>query len=140
MPALWLGDWVDGIRTLTIGLDDQGDVVVSVKDRSGTPYTIDDTGLKLASNKTINLKSTVEADRHKQIYLKVEAGSVGIGPTYKLYFVVNGDDGVQRLASEDDPIQNIRINPDIGAGLYDEWEEDLGVPWALPLIEYKKSL
>jgi hypothetical protein len=63
----------------------------------------------------------------------------GVGPTYRLYFVVEEENQKLRVATSDDLIEKIKIIPDIGMGLYDDWEDDLGVPWALPLSDYKKA-
>jgi hypothetical protein len=135
IPVTWLGAWTDGIRILTLRLDDRGDIKVSITDRNGVPYRIDDTGLNLPNPQTVDLQSKLIYDDADQVYLQVEAGSPGIGPTYKLYFAQK--DG-ERLATADDSIEDIRIHPTIGVGFYDEWEDDLGVPWALPLVAYKK--
>lgn len=133
IPVEWLGEWTDGVRVLGIRINDEQEIVVSVT-RDGIPYRIDNTGFDFP-NQTINLKSEWVSDRDGRIHLQVEAGSPGIGPAYKLYFVQR-DSG--RLATPNDSIEQVRIQPTIGVGLYDEWEDDLGVPWALPLIEYKK--
>ena len=54
--------------------------------------------------------------------LVVEAGVVGLGPTYRL------------TRTDDD-----RLVPEVGMGLYDDFEEDLGVPWAFPLEPYRRA-
>ncbi|MEZ5002360.1 MAG: hypothetical protein R2730_04925 [Chitinophagales bacterium] len=41
------------------------------------------------------------------------------------------------MANDKDEIENITVRPRIGMGLYDDWEEDLGVPWAFPLSDFK---
>jgi hypothetical protein len=58
-------------------------------------------------------------------YLTVEAGIlgfVGLGPTLQLR-----------------PIAIDELKPAISGGLYDDWEDDLGLPWALPLSVYKRQ-
>jgi len=58
--------------------------------------------------------------------LMVEVGVVGLGPTYQLTFAA-ADDGTAILI------------PHVGIGLYDDFEDDLGVPWAFPLAPYKRA-
>ena len=38
-----------------------------------------------------------------------------------------------------DSLSKIIIKPDVGMGLYDDWEVDLGVSWAFPLEDFKKD-
>jgi hypothetical protein len=54
--------------------------------------------------------------------LTIEAGVVGLGPTYRL-----------RRAEND------RLLPSVGMGLYDDYDDDLGVPWAFPLEPYRRA-
>lgn len=70
--------------------------------------------------------------------LRVEAGTEEIGPTYNLYFLVPQGQEV-RLAKNADEIEKIIIRPNVGMGLYDDWEDDLGVPWAFPLKDFQKN-
>ena len=58
--------------------------------------------------------------------LMVEVGVVGLGPTYQLTFAA-ADDGSAILI------------PHVGIGLYDDFEDDLGVPWAFPLYPYRRA-
>ncbi len=139
IPTTWTGNWVDDIgRTLTIEVANDREYKVSIKDNSGIPFKIDWTGFGLLDKKTTDLKSEITKDNDGRQHLQVEAGMVGVGPTYRLYFVVEEENEKQRLATIDDQIEKIKIKPDIGIGLYDDWEDDLGVPWALPLSDYKK--
>lgn len=140
IPAAWLGKWVDDIgRTLTI--DPGGDhhhYKVSIRDQSGKPFDIDNIGFLESGKKTLELKSALTIDHKGKQHLQVEAGMVGIGPTYRLYFATETQNKQLRLALNTDPVEKIIIKPDIGMGLYDDFEDDLGVPWALPLNDYKK--
>jgi hypothetical protein len=58
--------------------------------------------------------------------LMVEIGVVGLGPTYQLTFAA-ADDGSAILI------------PHVGIGLYDDFEDNLGVPWAFPLAPYRRA-
>jgi hypothetical protein len=140
IPTTWTGNWVDDIgRTLTIEVANDREYKVSIKDSSGIPFKINWTGFGLFDKKTTDLKSEITKDNNGRQHLQVEAGMVGVGPTYRLYFVVDEGSEKLRLATSDDKIEKIKIKPDVGIGLYDDWEDDLGVPWALPLSDYKKA-
>ena|SRR5688572_24933634 len=140
IPAAWLGNWVDDIgRTLTIEpAGDHHHYKVSIRDQSGNPFDVDNTGFSESEKKTLDLRSLLTIDNKGKQHLQVEAGMVGFGPTYRLYFAIETEDKHLRLAVNTDPVEKILIKPDIGMGLYDDWEDDLGVPWALPLNDYKK--
>ena len=45
----------------------------------------------------------------------------------------------RKIASRRDSIKNTQIVPVLGMGLYDDFEDDLGVPWALPLVPFSKK-
>ena len=138
IPTIWTGNWVDDTgRTLTIEIANDRKYRVSIKDKSGLPFKIDWTGFGLLDKKTTDLKSEVTNDSDGRQHLQIEAGMVGVGPTYRLYFVVEENQEL-RLATTDDQIEKIKIKPNIGIGLYDDWEDDLGLPWALALSDYKK--
>jgi len=139
IPTSWTGNWIDDIgRTLTIEMTNDKEYKVSIKDKSGLPFKIDWTGFGILDKKTTDLKSEITNDTDGRQHLQIEAGMVGVGPTYRLYFVVEEENQKLRLATTDDQIEKIKIKPNIGIGLYDDWEDDLGVPWALPLSDYKK--
>lgn len=53
--------------------------------------------------------------------LVVEAGVIDLGPTYEL--VPRGDE----------------LDPEVGLGLYDDYEDDRGVPWAFPISAYRRA-
>lgn len=52
------------------------------------------------------------------LHLEIEAGIAGLGPAYRLYPT---DDGAV-------------LRPQTVMGLYDDYDDDLGVPWAYPLL------
>jgi hypothetical protein len=67
-------------------------------------------------------------------YLEIEAGTPGYGPTYLLYPVKRAG----RLWTAVDPtsprVTPTALFPNVRMGLYDERMDDLGVPWAFPLL------
>lgn len=71
-------------------------------------------------------------DEDGRRYLEIEAGSPGLGPTYRLYAAVDDEAGL-RLAADDVAVRDIVLMPNTSIGLYDDYEDDLGVPWAHPL-------
>jgi hypothetical protein len=74
---------------------------------------------------TDELKGCICRDDKAGEYLKVEAGALranGIGPTLNLFPLENGD-----------------IEPQVSMGLYNDWEDDLGLPWAYPLSKYRRQ-
>ena len=72
------------------------------------------------------------ADDAGRRYLQVEAGTDGLGPTYRLYAALEHG-GERHGAPDDTPCEEVVLVPDTGIGLYDDWEDDQGVPWAFPL-------
>jgi hypothetical protein len=136
LPKNWLGHWVD-INGKTILIEESfGEYAVSVFDKNGNPYTIDLLGDDTKS--TIKLKAIIEEDTDGKPMLQVEAGTEEIGPTYQLYFITKKESNY-RIAKPADPIDKILIKPNVGMGLYDDWEDDLGVPWAFPLEPFQKK-
>ena len=139
IPTTWMGEWMDESgRTITIDMLNDKEFIVSIRNPDGHPFKLNRFGFQLFRSQTIALKTSFTTDKDGRQLLQVEAGKVGLGPTYKLYFVANGEGETIRPASCDDAIDNVRIMPEIGMGLYDDWEDDLGVPWALPLSAYRK--
>ncbi len=37
-----------------------------------------------------------------------------------------------------DPIDQVSAIPTVGMGLYDDYDDDLGAPWAFPLVPFHK--
>ena len=120
----FLGLWVDARgRALFVwrrGRDEreksQFEAEVSVTDGvMGMPYEVQ--GLGLNALPTRDMRATMD-----QGELRAEAGVIGIGPTYTLRLMEDGT-----------------LVPRVEMGLYDDWEEDLGVPWAFPLEAYRRA-
>ena len=81
-----------------------------------------------------DLEATCAVDAKGRKYLEVEAGTEGIGPLYRLYAgrAVPDREGVRPAGDDLDPEQVVLV-PQCLVGLYDDYEDDLGVPWAYPL-------
>ncbi len=92
--------------------------------------------------RTFRMKACWNKTEKEFPFLQVEAGAEDIGPTYHLVFAVKKSEGEEppyRLAMPDDDLENIVALPETQIGLYDDWEDDLGVPWALPLLPLKHA-
>jgi len=138
IPSAWCGLWTDrNGKQLIIKEVKRQLYSITILDKSGIPFQIN----LLDNNKkeTVNLIGNFTTDTEKRPILQVEAGSDGIGPTYNLYFVTKKSNGKLNLAHNKDDLKELIILPSVGIGLYDDWEDDLGVPWAFPLDEYKKN-
>lgn len=136
IPNNWCGLWMDkNGKQLLIEKKPFNRYFVTILNNNGLPYKID--LLNNTQIDTVKLKGQFSKDTYGNPLLQVEAGTNGIGPTYDLYFLYQKHDKTL-LATNTIDIDNLIINPKIGMGLYDDWEDDLGVPWALPLENYKK--
>ena len=122
--APFLGLWVDARgRALFVwrrGRDEreksQFEAEISVTDGvMGMPYEV--RGLGLNPLPTRDMRAMMAGGE-----LRAEAGVIGIGPTYTLQLT-----------------QNDTLLPRVEMGLHDDWEEDLGVPWAFPLEPYRRA-
>lgn len=122
-PAAWLGRWsTDDGRRLSIERDG-GDLRVRVQlpgDDAAGP-AMEAHWLELRTNRWV---------------LRVEVGSpdgmAGLGPTYNLSFEADG-----RAADAGDALDSIVALPEVGMGMYDDFDDDLGVPWAPPLSPWR---
>ena len=86
------------------------------------------------SRKTVRrLPGLAELDDEGRLRLSVEAGTEGSGPCYHLYPAVRREDGARARPTGDEPPRTLELLPVVMFGLYDDWEDDLGVPWAFPL-------
>lgn len=79
------------------------------------------------------LPAQCQRDDDGGLHLQIEAGTAGLGPTYLLSAVVPADGG-WRPASVGEPASTVVLLPDVGMGMYDDYDDDLGVPWAFPLF------
>jgi hypothetical protein len=137
IPKSWHGQWKDEYgRKLIIKGSQHGFYVVTVLDPNGQPYEID--LLENKKKKTLSLTSRFTVDTDKNPILQVEAGSKNIGPTYDLHFLSKDKNDSESNARNSDDIDRVYIKTNVGMGLYNDWEDDLGVPWAFPLSIYHK--
>lgn len=137
IPDHWCGRWFDkNHKQLIIEKKENKKYVVTVLDKNYQPYDI--LLLKDKINKTEKLEANFTVDIKGYPILQVEAGESGIGPTYDLYFTKYSS-GKHRLASNFTSLNQVRITPNVGMGLYDDFEDNLGVPWAFPLEDFIKD-
>lgn len=79
------------------------------------------------------LPARVGVDTDGVRHIEIEAGTPEVGPTYRLYPALPAESGGYRPAEDDAEPTKLILLPNRSTGLYDEWEDDLGIPWALPL-------
>ncbi len=138
IPKSWCRLWTDkNEKQLIIQATKHDFYSVTVLDKNGIPFQIDLLGNKKRNTKKLTGQFT--KDTNGNPILQVEAGSNEIGPTLDLYFLTTKGNDEYRLAKNTDDIDKIIIKPSVGMGLYDDWEDDLGVPWAFPLEDFKKK-
>ena len=138
IPLEWCGLWVDeNGKQITIEPTNNGLYSVSIFDNVGNPFKIELLDNKIIA--TIGLSATFRDDTMGNSTLQVEAGTNGIGPTYNLYFITIKNDQELRFAKNTDDLNKVIIRPKVGLGLYDDYEDDLGVHWAFPLNDYRKK-
>ena len=137
IPASWCGTWKDNNgKQLIIESSKHAFYIISILDKTGSPFEIELLGN--SKKETRNLTAQFSVDSNDNPILQVEAGTNEIGPTYDLYFLTLRNQEL-KLAKNSDDLENIIIKPNVGMGLYDDWEDDLGVPWAFPLEDFKKE-
>jgi len=137
IPRSWCGIWTDkNGKHIEIRSTAHDFYSVTILDKNNNPYQIDLLGDE--KKNTEKLTGEFTKDTNGNPILQVEAGSNGIGPTYDLYFLTEKEKDDFKLANNKDDIAKIIIRPNVGMGLYDDWEDDLGVPWAFPLDDFKK--
>lgn len=136
IPKAWCGTWIDkNGKQIKIDSTKHDFYSLTILDKVGNPFEIKLLGDN--TKKTIGLVGRFTKDSYENPILQVEAGTNEIGPTLNLYFLALNENGEQRLARNSDKSEDIILKPDVGMGLYDDWEDDLGVPWAFPLYDYK---
>ncbi|TQL00978.1 hypothetical protein FBY24_0016 [Cellulomonas sp. SLBN-39] len=136
-PRRWVGTWcADDGRSVTI--ERQGrSVLVTVRPVADAgPYA--SAALLDGTRKAIfRLPACTERDARGALRLSVEAGSDGIGPSYHLEPLVRGADGALLRPARHEPPSCLVLVPRVTTGLYGDWEDDLGVPWAFPLASMR---
>jgi len=79
-----------------------------------------------------NLTANWVLDINRKINrLQIEAGIENLGPTYNLYVNVSPE--------RSNDLSKIELMPEVKMGLYDDWEDDFGVPWGFPYKSYRKA-
>ncbi|MFB9905707.1 hypothetical protein [Allokutzneria oryzae] len=115
-PGTWTAE--DG-KTVTIEHDDGLRVTVSPAP-GAPPYQSAE--LLGGGTKAIHrLPASTNTDGEGREYLEIEAGTPNLGPTYRLH--PEGD----------------TLWPVVVMGLYDDYDDDLGAPWAFPLLPLHRS-
>jgi hypothetical protein len=67
-------------------------------------------------------------------YLQIEAGTEAYGPTYLLYPVERANRLWKAVDATSPEVRPAALYPNVHVGLYDEFDGDLGAPWAFPLL------
>lgn len=131
-PTSWVGTWIaPDAKTVRIIQVDQGVSVTVSPGPDQPPYR--SAPLLDGSTKPIErVAGSFHTDERGRSYLEVEAGTPGLGPTYRLYAAVETA-GNLRIATATTRVDDLVLVPNTSIGLYDDFEDDLGVPWAYPL-------
>ncbi|MFD1321082.1 hypothetical protein [Micromonospora sonneratiae] len=132
-PTSWTGTWVapDG-KTIRLVHGEHG-IAVTVSPGPDQPAYLSAPLLDDSTKRIERLPASVNVDEDGRRYLEIEAGTPGLGPTYRLYAVVENA-GRLRIAPVDVPVDRLVLYPNSVIGLYDDFDDDLGVPWAEPLL------
>ncbi|TXC75614.1 hypothetical protein [Luteibaculum oceani] len=139
LPRCFLGAWQDSTgRQLHLWRNKGNKLLVSIHGADKQPFTLSD--LDENTWPSIDLEGTLKYNKSNDTsYISIEAGQSGLGPTYELYLCLWNKRGLTPyswLNKKGIPI----IKPNIGLGLYDDWEDHLGVPWAWPLEDFHKKI
>lgn len=137
-PNSWLGTWVstDG-KAVTIESDDRA-LTVTIRPGVGLAPCVSATLLGGGTKAIERLAAVCHLDHKRGRYLEVEAGTAEIGPTYRLYAAIDSPEG-WRTANDDVPVDQLVLIPNTTIGLYDDFDDDLGVPWAYPLLPLRRQ-
>lgn len=111
------GLWVDALgRILVLEVEGEDGFISVYPSKDGAATAIDLLDGKRTTERMKGEFGTTKKEGN--LILTVEAGTPGLGPTYQLEWV----DG--------------RLIPHAGMGLYDDYDDDLGMPWAFPLLPW----
>lgn len=141
--ASLLGWWVaDDDKAVLIESTDceatLGSLLVSVHPALGAePYQ----SAELLDGRTNRIERLVATPRTEAgvRYLRVEAGTESYGPTYHLYPVTRTSDGWQPVDVTLRQATPAALLPNVKIGLYDDFDDDLGAPWAFPLLPLMRA-
>ncbi len=70
--------------------------------------------------------------------LQIEAGIENLGPTYNLYISSVGETPTS-FNFTSFILEEIILLPEVKMGLYDDYDDDLGVEWGFPYKNYQKT-
>ena len=86
-----------------------------------------------------NLTTNWVFDKQRKINrLQIEVGLNYVGPTYNLYYGLIDNTESKPINSKIDPFK-IELLPEVQMGLYDDMEDDYGIPWGFPYFNYRKA-
>ncbi|MDR3591597.1 MAG: hypothetical protein P4N41_18225 [Negativicutes bacterium] len=114
----YIGKWIDDFGRILLIREYLGATVVDYYRNEREPIE-----RSLPANQNVpSLNMNTYSD---DSILVVELGLEGVGPTLRLDIrSVEGNDVLW---------------PSVECGLYDDWEDDFGVPWIFPLSIYRRS-
>jgi hypothetical protein len=136
-PPSWVGTWIgDDGKTVRVVRNDGG-IAVTVSPGRGQAAYLSAELLGGGRKRIDDLPARCLVDGEGRRYLEIEAGTPGLGPTYRLYAAVIEDTGL-RQAHHDDSVDRLVLVPNTGIGMYDDFDDDLGVPWAYPLAPLRR--
>jgi hypothetical protein len=115
------GWWVaqDG-KAVRLERSPEGWLVTVAPTRGDIPYSTAEL-LSGAPRRIERLPAEEGVDERGHRTVAIEAGVPGLGPTYRL--TLEGDELV----------------PSVGMGVYDDYDDDLGAPWAFPLLPLRRA-
>ena len=133
----WVGTWTaDDGKTVRVVRDDGG-IAVTVSPGRGQAAYLSAELLGGGRKRIEDLPARGLIDVESRRYLEIEAGTPGLGPTYRLYAAVT--EGTRlRQAHHDDSVDRLVLVPNTSIGMYDDLDDDLGVPWAYPLAPFRR--
>lgn len=132
-PRTWVGTWrADDGKTVTVQFD-RVSVLVTVRPSADEEPYVSAKLLDGGHKKISLLPGLVDVGPTGVLHLSVEAGTDEIGPRYHLYPMLCGADGALTRPAGNEPPGKLALVPEVTIGLYDDWDDDLGVPWAFPL-------
>ncbi|MGH3738541.1 MAG: hypothetical protein ACRDT6_23470 [Micromonosporaceae bacterium] len=134
-----LGWWVadDGKTVLLEQIGCESLVVTVAPERGAESYV----GAELLGGglkRIERVRAQPQRTKRGHWYLEIEAGTDAVGPTYRLY-PAQGGHGTWQPVSQVIAGAVSALLPEVHIGLYDDWEDDLGVPWAFPLLPLMRS-
>ncbi len=113
---MFIGCWIDEDGKNIVIKNDNENFLTDFYNSDSTLVERELLGNSIVESK--DMKSFFDGEK-----LIVELGTEGLGPTLKLKY--NNEDREYLI-------------PAVEIGLYDDWEDDFGVPWVFPLALYFK--